>query len=153
MAHRSRRPREDDIAVESIEQLIPQRAPFLLVDRILSFDSVARLIVAEKRVLPDEPYFAGHYPQRPLMPGVLQLEALIQTMTAALSLEGRLGAGIALLVGLEGCRFTSPVRPGDVLTLEVSIDRYVGGAARGHGEIRRGDDRVAEATMTLVVEA
>lgn len=109
---------------------LPHRYPFLLVDRVLDIDLQARTIRALKNVTVNEPFFTGHFPARPVMPGVLMLEALAQT-AALLSFESADTDpgedGLVYFVGVDGARFKRVVEPGDQLILEASIDRVRGG--------------------------
>ena len=110
----------------AIQQIIPHRYPFLLVDRIVELEPGSRA-VGLKNVSVNEPFFAGHFPGYPVMPGVLIVEALAQVGAVAL-LTTDAGAGkLALFAGIDKVRFKRQVRPGDVLRLEVQI-----------GQIRRG---------------
>ena len=109
---------------------LPHRYPFLLVDRVLDIDLQAKTIRAIKNVTGNEPCFTGHFPKRPVFPGVLILEALAQSC-ALLSFETE---GIALddesvfyFVGIDGARFKRPVEPGDQLVLHAAMDRSRGG--------------------------
>lgn len=109
---------------------LPHRYPFLLVDRVLDIDMQAKTIRAIKNVTVNEPCFTGHFPKRPVFPGVLILEALAQSC-ALLSFETE---GIALddesvfyFVGIDGARFKRPVEPGDQLVLHAAMDRSRGG--------------------------
>lgn len=109
---------------------LPHRYPFLLVDRVLDIDLQAKTIRAIKNVTVNEPCFTGHFPTRPVFPGVLILEALAQSC-ALLSFETE---GIALddesvfyFVGIDGARFKRPVEPGDQLVLHAAMDRSRGG--------------------------
>jgi 3-hydroxyacyl-[acyl-carrier-protein] dehydratase len=115
--------------IHRILKRLPHRYPFLLVDRVLSFEKNVR-IQALKNVTINEPFFAGHFPARPVMPGVLMLEALAQT-AALLSFESmdvEPGADtVVYFVGIDGARFKRPVEPGDQLILEASIDRVKAG--------------------------
>jgi len=115
--------------IHAILKKLPHRYPILLVDRVLEIERGVR-IKALKNVTYNEPYFGGHFPARPVMPGVLMLEALAQT-AALLSFES---AGIepgndtvVYFVGIDGARFKRPVEPGDQLILEASIERVKGG--------------------------
>lgn len=112
---------------------LPHRYPFLLVDRVLDIDLEAKTIRAVKNVTVNEPCFTGHFPKRPVFPGVLMLEALAQTC-ALLSFETE---GIALddesvfyFVGIDGARFKRPVSPGDQLILQSTLERARGGIYR-----------------------
>jgi 3-hydroxyacyl-[acyl-carrier-protein] dehydratase len=115
--------------IHRILKKLPHRYPILLVDRVLEFEKDVR-IKALKNVTINEPFFMGHFPSRPVMPGVLMLEALAQT-AALLSFES-LGQDpgedtVVYFVGIDGARFKRVVEPGDQLILEASIDRAKGG--------------------------
>lgn len=108
--------------VREIARRLPHRFPFLLVDRVVEFDDGKRL-VAIKNVTVNEPFFVGHFPGRPLMPGVLLCEALVQAggLLANCSTDGvPVGRGV-VLAGLEHVRFRRKVEPGDQLRLEVEL--------------------------------
>jgi 3-hydroxyacyl-[acyl-carrier-protein] dehydratase len=115
--------------IHQILQKLPHRYPILLVDRVLELEKGVR-IKALKNVTMNEPYFTGHFPHRPVMPGVMMLEAMAQA-AALLSIET---LGIALddksvfyFAGIDGARFKRPVEPGDQLILDVTIDRHKAG--------------------------
>ena len=115
--------------IHQILKKLPHRYPFLLVDRVLSIERGVR-IKAVKNVTINEPFFMGHFPHRPVMPGVMMLEALAQT-AALLSFES-LGEELSddtvvYFVGIDGARFKRPVEPGDQLILEASIERAKAG--------------------------
>ena len=115
--------------IHRILKRLPHRYPFLLVDRVLEFEKNVR-IKALKNVTINEPFFGGHFPARPVMPGVLMLEALAQT-AALLSFESMdVEPGddmVVYFVGIDGARFKRPVEPGDQLVLEASIERAKAG--------------------------
>jgi 3-hydroxyacyl-[acyl-carrier-protein] dehydratase len=115
--------------IHHILRKLPHRYPFLLVDRVIEFERNVR-IKAIKNVTINEPFFAGHFPSRPVMPGVLTLEALAQT-AALLSFESadkEPGEDtVVYFVGIDGARFKRPVEPGDQLVLEAWIDRVKAG--------------------------
>ena len=118
--------------IQHILRKLPHRYPFLLVDRVLELEKDVR-IKALKNVTINEPYFNGHFPARPVMPGVLMLEALAQA--AALlsfeSMDGDRGEDtVVYFVGIDGARFKRPVGPGDQLILEAAIDRVKSGIYR-----------------------
>ena len=118
--------------IQHILRKLPHRYPFLLVDRVLELEKGVR-IVALKNVTMNEPFFSGHFPARPVMPGVLMLEALAQA--AALlsfeSLDTEPGDDtVVYFAGIDGARFKRPVGPGDQLILEASIDRHKSGIYR-----------------------
>ena len=115
--------------IHEILEYLPHRYPFLLVDRVLSCES-GKDIVALKNVTINEPFFVGHFPHHPVMPGVLIIEALAQA-AAILTLKT---AGVKAdndsiyyFVGIDGARFKRPIQPGDQLLLKVSITRHVRG--------------------------
>jgi len=115
--------------IHYILRKLPHRYPFLLVDRVLELEKGVR-IKALKNVTINEPFFVGHFPARPVMPGVLMLEALAQA-AALLSFESlEIDPGddtVVYFVGIDGARFKRPVEPGDQLILEASIDRAKAG--------------------------
>mgnify|MGYP003446296922 CR=1 FL=1 len=115
--------------IHQILNKLPHRYPILLVDRVLEIERGVR-IKALKNVTINEPFFMGHFPARPVMPGVMMLEALAQT-AALLSFES-LGTepgndSVVYFVGIDGARFKRPVEPGDQLILEATIVRVKGG--------------------------
>jgi 3-hydroxyacyl-[acyl-carrier-protein] dehydratase len=105
---------------DEIQQLLPHRYPFLLVDRVTSFE-LGKRVVALKNVTHNEPFFQGHFPGRPIMPGVLIAEAMAQAggILALLSLPELQGNSGLYLLGLDKMRFRQPVVPGDQLRIEV----------------------------------
>ena len=115
--------------IQRILQKLPHRYPFLLVDRVLELEKGVR-IKALKNVTYNEPFFPGHFPARPVMPGVLMLEALAQA-AALLSFESADAEPdentVVYFAGIDGCRFKRPVGPGDQLILEATIDRVKAG--------------------------
>jgi len=115
--------------IHKILKKLPHRYPILLVDRVLELEKNVR-IKALKNVTINEPFFVGHFPSRPVMPGVLMLEALAQA-AALLSFESlEIDPGddtVVYFVGIDGARFKRPVEPGDQLILEASIDRAKAG--------------------------
>lgn len=117
------------IDIHRILKMLPHRYPILLVDRVVEFEKDVR-IKALKNVTINEPFFMGHFPHRPVMPGVLMLEALAQT--AALLSFASMGSEpdrdtVVYFVGIDGARFKRVVEPGDQLILEAAIDRVKGG--------------------------
>lgn len=115
--------------IHKILEKLPHRYPFLLVDRVLEIEDNVQ-IKAIKNVSINEPYFQGHFPKRPVMPGVLMLEALAQA--AALLVFSSQGTtvdddSVVYFVGIDGARFKRPVEPGDQLLLDVKVDRVKAG--------------------------
>lgn len=123
--------------------VIPHRPPFLFIDRVLI--CTAERVVAERTFHPDEPFFAGHFPGRAIVPGVLLLEGLAQTMAYGVRL-GKPGAEV-LLTGLEKTRFRHPVVPGDTVTFEVVPVRTLLGVTTAEGTVRLDGRRVASAIV------
>ena len=118
------------VNVEQIQQLLPHRYPFLLVDRVIELvpDQSA---VAIKNVTINEPFFNGHFPGHPVMPGVLIVEAMAQAAGLLTQLSNRMkgnhGSPLFYLVKVDNARFSAPVVPGDQLRLEVSVKRVMRG--------------------------
>lgn len=123
------------IDIRGILEYLPHRYPFLLVDRVLELEP-GRRIVAIKNVTINEPYFVGHFPHIPVMPGVLMIEALAQA-AGVLSFEtlGRRSdpSSVFYFVGIDGARFKRPVGPGDQLRLEVEIMRFAKSISKFRG--------------------
>jgi 3-hydroxyacyl-[acyl-carrier-protein] dehydratase len=129
-----------------IRELIPHRYPFLLVDRIEEVEPGVRA-VGIKNVTQNEPFFEGHFPDYPVMPGVLIVEALAQVGAVGVMALEEFRGKLALFAGIDGVRFRRQVIPGDVLTMEVEISRLKGRVGRGKGAARVGTERVCEAEL------
>ncbi len=135
--------------IDEILKYLPHRYPFLLIDRVLSFESGSR-IVALKNVTINEPFFVGHFPYHPVMPGVLVVEALAQAaaiLTFRTKNELPDDKSVYYFVGIDSARFKRPVVPGDQLELHVSIAREVRGLWKFKGEARVGTALAAEAEL------
>ena len=135
--------------INQIQKLLPHRYPFLLVDRVVEFDKGER-ILAYKNVSFNEPYFTGHFPQKPIMPGVLILEALAQA--AGILAFGTLDVqaeddSVYYLVGVDGARFKRPVEPGDQLMLDVRLSRHMRNIYKFQAVARVGEEMAAEAEL------
>ncbi len=105
--------------IRQILQILPHRYPFLLVDRVVDLDVEGRKIVGQKNVTMNEPFFQGHFPERPIMPGVLILEAMAQTGGVLLNACGYSEGKIALFLTINDAKFRRAVMPGDTLMLHV----------------------------------
>ena len=133
--------------VEAIQRLIPHRPPFLLVDRVVEYEPGKRL-VAWKAVTMNEPFFVGHFPGHPVMPGVLVLEAMAQAaaLLAILDLPAEeTRKKVTYLMGIDSARFRRTVVPGDRLELEVEVARHKGSVWKTKGTARVEGQVAAEA--------
>ena len=140
--------------INEILHYLPHRYPFLLVDRILELDEGER-VLALKNVTINEPFFPGHFPHRPVMPGVLILEALAQA-AAVLSFktEGEVPDenSVVYFAGIDKARFKRPVVPGDQLLLEVRIGRKMRNIWKYEAVARVGDELAAEAELMCAIK-
>lgn len=136
---------------DAIRAILPHRYPFLLVDRVRDWEADRRL-VAIKNVTVNEPFFQGHFPDRPIMPGVLILEALAQA-GGVLSLKSLPPGGrpVVYLTGVDGAKFRRPVLPGDQLRLEVEVVKKRPPFWKMQGKAYVEADLVCEAEMTAMV--
>jgi len=139
--------------IEGIQRLLPHRPPFLLVDRVVAFEKDVSL-TAIKCVTMNEPFFAGHFPGHPVMPGVLVLEALAQAagLLACLSLPPeQVQSKVTYLMGIDGARFRKPVVPGDRLELRVVVTRHKGAVWKQLGTALVDGQVVAEAEFMAML--
>src|SRR6266508_4404230 len=134
-----------------IQGLIPHRWPFLLVDRIVEYDQAAKRIVGIKGVTASERFFQGHFPGLPVMPGVMQVEALAQTMAVYVAKQPGFGARIGLFAGVDDCRFKRIVVPGDTLRLEITMDKLGTRFGRGRGVASVDGESACEATISFII--
>jgi len=141
-----------NLSLEDIKRILPHRYPFLLIDRVLSFQ-LGKSIVGLKNVTSNEPFFQGHFPDRPIMPGVLIAEAMAQAggILALLSTPENLGNPSVFLMGLDKVRFRQPVLPGDQLRLEVATIRSGKKFWKMQGKAFVNDTLVAEGEIMAAV--
>ena len=136
---------------EQIQQFIPHRPPFLLVDRIVELESGKR-IVGEKRVSLDrDDFLRGHFPEYPVMPGVLIVEALAQTGAVLVMQDPTQAGKVPLFARIDNCRFRQQVRPGDVLRLEVEVTSFRAPVGKAHARALVGDKLACEADLTFAL--
>ncbi len=135
--------------IHQILKLLPHRYPFLLVDRVLDMEKGKR-ITALKNVTMNEPFFNGHFPHHPVMPGVLMLEAMAQAAALlsfhSLEIEPD-DDTVYYFAAIDGARFRRPVGPGDQLTLEVEIERMKAGISKFKGRALVGEELACEAQL------
>lgn len=137
--------------IQQIKDIIPHRYPFLLVDKVIEMETGKR-VVGLKNVSANEPFFAGHFPDYPVMPGVLILEALAQVgAIAVLDMEQNKGK-IGFLAGVDKCRFKRQGKPGDQLRLEVEIIRMKGPIGKGKGIATIDGEVACEAEITFAIK-
>ncbi|MQR95925.1 3-hydroxyacyl-ACP dehydratase FabZ [Fictibacillus phosphorivorans] len=120
------------LTIEEIKEIIPHRYPFLLIDRILEVEEGQRA-VGIKNVTANEEFFNGHFPEYPVMPGVLIVEALAQVGAVAMLKKEENRGRLAFFAGIDNCRFKKQVVPGDQLRLEVEMTRVRGSIGKGKG--------------------
>jgi 3-hydroxyacyl-[acyl-carrier-protein] dehydratase len=142
---------EVPLTSREIQALIPHRWPFLLVDRIVEYDPAEQRIVALKGVTTGEWFFQGHFPGLPVMPGVLQVEALAQTMAVYVARQEGFGDRIGLFAGIEDCRFKRIVTPGDTLRLEVRMEKLGRRFGKGRAVASVDGEPACEATLSFVI--
>jgi beta-hydroxyacyl-ACP dehydratase FabZ len=137
--------------IDRIKEIIPHRYPFLFVERIIECTSDA--IVGIKNITVNEPFFQGHFPDHPIMPGVLILEAMAQTGGILILTQFPQHKGKRFyFAGLDKARFRKPVRPGDQLVMKVKLQKHRGGFFKMFGEAFVDDTLVAEAEMMANVD-
>jgi len=140
------------LGAAAIRELIPHRYPFLLVDRIEELEPGVRA-VGLKNVTQNESFFQGHFPDYPVMPGVLIIEAMAQVGAVGVMAGGDHEDKLALFAGIDGVRFRRQVLPGDVLRMEVEIVRLKGSVGRGKGKATVDGERVCEAELMFAFAA
>jgi 3-hydroxyacyl-[acyl-carrier-protein] dehydratase len=136
--------------IHAILRQLPHRYPILLVDRVLALEK-GKSIRTVKNVTINEPFFTGHFPHRPVMPGVLMLEAMAQSAAllsfATLGIEGLDENTVYYFAGIDGARFKRPVEPGDQLVMDVLMDRNKAGIFKFKGKAHVGEELACEAEL------
>ncbi len=138
------------LEASEIMRIIPHRYPFLLIDRVLELEPGKR-VVAVKNVSANEPQFTGHFPERPIMPGVLMVEALAQAGAVAVLSRPEYRGKLALFAGIDECRFRRMVTPGDTLLLKVELEKLRGMFGRGRAVASVDGEVAVEATISFVI--
>lgn len=136
--------------IKEIQKILPHRYPFLLIDRVLEMEEGKRC-VALKNVTMNEPFFQGHFPQEPVMPGVLIIEALAQTGAVAMLSMDEFKGKIAFFGGIDKAKFRGKVVPGDTLRLEVEMIKIKRNAGIGKGIAYVDGKKVAEGELTFMI--
>ena len=134
-----------------IERLIPHRWPILMVDRIVEYDPEAKRIVGVKGVTANEWYFQGHFPGLPVMPGVFQVEALAQTMAVYVAKQPGFGERIGLFAGIDEVRFRRIVSPGDLLRLEITMQKLGSRFGRARGVASVDGEVACEGLLSFII--
>ncbi len=136
---------------EEIEAILPHRDPFLLLDEVVEMEPGGH-VVARKQVRADEWYFAGHFPGRPIMPGVLIVEAMAQAGAVAVLSEEENRGKLALFAGIDDVRFKRIVEPGDELELTCNLEQMRGPIGRGKATATVDGELAARGTLIFAVE-
>lgn len=139
------------LSVDEIKEIIPHRYPFLLIDQVVNYEP-GKFADARKCVTVNEPFFQGHFPQYPVMPGVLIIEALAQTGAVALLSMPENKGKIALFGGIKNARFKKQVRPGDVLELHCELTRMHGPVGMGTAVAKVNGKTAVQAELTFAVQ-
>lgn len=137
--------------INEIKDIIPHRYPFLLVDKVLEIEEGQR-VVGIKNVTVNEPFFQGHFPDYPVMPGVLIVEALAQAGAIAILGKEENRGKLGFLAGIDKCRFKRQVKPGDQLKLEVEIIRVKGPIGKGKAVATVDGELACEAEITFAIK-
>lgn len=130
-------------------EIIPHRPPFLFVDEIVSLTPGERA-TGRWHLTGEEDFFAGHFPGRPTLPGVLMIESIAQLGAVAVLADGAHAGKLALFGGVDGVRFRRQVEPGEVLDLEIELGRMSARAGRGHGRASVDGETACEADLLFV---
>jgi UDP-3-O-[3-hydroxymyristoyl] N-acetylglucosamine deacetylase/3-hydroxyacyl-[acyl-carrier-protein] dehydratase len=137
------------LGIDELMKILPHRYPFLMVDRVTRIEG--NKITGVKNVTINEPFFAGHFPTHPIMPGVLQLEAMAQVAGILMLRQAENARKLAYFMSAESVKWRRPVRPGDVLTIDVELTKWRGKIGRAKGVCLVGTDVVSEAEVTFML--
>lgn len=137
--------------INEIKEILPHRYPFLLVDKIVEFVEDKRA-VGIKNVTANEPFFQGHFPEAPVMPGVLIIEALAQVGAFMVLKKEENRGKIALFAGIDSCRFKKKVIPGDQMRLEIEVIRFKGMVGKCRAKATVEGELACEAELMFVIE-
>jgi 3-hydroxyacyl-[acyl-carrier-protein] dehydratase len=136
--------------IQQIQRILPHRYPFLLIDRIVGMEAGKR-VTAIKSVTMNEPFFPGHFPGHPVMPGVLVVEAMAQAGGLLIMREFKPNSKLVLFTGIDNCKFRKQVTPGDQLRIEVEVLAFRRNIGRMHGAAYVGDQLACEAELGCMV--
>jgi 3-hydroxyacyl-[acyl-carrier-protein] dehydratase len=137
------------LSIDEIKEILPHRYPFLLVDKVLEIEE--KRIVAVKNVTINEPFFQGHFPQKPVMPGVLIAESLAQTGAILLLNKPEFKGKLALFTGIDDFKFRRQVEPGDTLRLEVELLSFKLKLGKADAKAYVGEELAAGGTISFAV--
>ena len=140
----------ETVDIQQLMQLLPHRYPFLMVDRIVNIDGTSSC-VGIKNVTVNEPHFAGHFPGRPIMPGVLQVEAMAQAAGILMNQVFKRQGAVAYFLTIDAAHFRRPVVPGDVVEYHIRKERSRGAVSKFACEAMVSGVKVAEATITAML--
>jgi 3-hydroxyacyl-[acyl-carrier-protein] dehydratase len=140
-----------ELNTEAIQALIPHRPPFLLVDRILEIEPGKRIVGLKEVSLERDSFLRGHFPDYPVMPGVLIVEALAQTGAVLVMRDQANSEKLPFFARIDNCRFRQQVRPGDALRLEVEVTSFRDPVGKAHGRALVGDKIACEADLTFAL--
>ncbi|PWT95394.1 MAG: 3-hydroxyacyl-[acyl-carrier-protein] dehydratase FabZ [Candidatus Melainabacteria bacterium] len=139
-----------DLDIVQIKQLIPHRYPFLLVDRVTSIEPGVRA-KGYKNLTANEQFFEGHFPFKPIMPGVLMVEALAQLGCIAILVKDEFKGSLGVFTGIDGLKFRTMVQPGDRLDLEVELIKLKGPIGKMKGIAKVGDKVACEGEISFAI--